>query len=103
MVIRADARAMGAVTAHTPRGAARWTPSPVATRFNDTIIDGIAVPAAVVGSIVKVTYADGRPAEYKSASSFRQRSIAARATLHRQANQPTRITSADLAPIGNVE
>lgn len=104
MVIRADARAMGAVTATTPRVAPRWFPSPVALRHTDTVVDGVTVPGAVRGLMVKVTKADGS-IEYRAASSFRSKNIAARATTHRKntAQINERIMAADLAPIGNVE
>lgn len=104
MIIRADAKAMGAVTALTVAANPRWTPTPKASRFTDTIIDGITVPAAVVGNVVKVTYADGRN-EYRSQSSFRSKHISTRNTRHKSNAREinARITAADLAPIGNVE
>lgn len=110
MVIRADARAMGAVTALDTRVSERWTATKGAARFTDTTIDGVYVPAAVRASLVKVTHKDGTT-QYRSASSFRSKHISTRSTVKRatmSATEKTRFTDhasliAGLAPIGNVE
>lgn len=104
MVIRADARAMGAVTALNTRVAPRWQGTPKNMQHTDTVIDGVHVPGSVRGNIVKVIKADGT-SEYRKQSSFRSRTIAARNTEHKRntAQINERIMAADLAPIGNVE
>lgn len=79
MMVRSDARAQGMVTATNPRVRAPWS----------TLRD------RCVGTDVKVTYADGST-ETRPASSFRKRSIAAKAAVPRTSKLDNRGKYEDL-------